>query len=125
MFSRPPSNCPRLTRQPRVGPHGRKSGWSGAPVSSRPEKKALALTEPGAFRTNKPRGGGPFFLKGTGTEGGSIATTVLEYRYGLLNIQYRSGNGQLDVWFIRRVFGRAISAQTAAHPLMPDIGSVT
>jgi hypothetical protein len=30
-------------------------------------------------------------------------TTVLEYRYGLLNIQYRSGHGQLDVWFVRKV----------------------
>jgi hypothetical protein len=31
------------------------------------------------------------------------STTVLEYRYGILNIQYRSGHGQLDVWFMRRV----------------------
>ena len=31
------------------------------------------------------------------------STTVLEYRYGRLLIQYRSGHGQLDVWFIRRV----------------------
>ena len=31
------------------------------------------------------------------------SAAMLEYRYGLLNIQYRSGNGQLDVWFICRV----------------------
>jgi hypothetical protein len=31
------------------------------------------------------------------------STTVLEYRYGLLLIQYRSGKGELDVWFDRRV----------------------
>ena len=31
------------------------------------------------------------------------STSLLEYRYGLLNIQYRSRHGQLDVWFIRRV----------------------
>jgi len=31
------------------------------------------------------------------------STTVLEYRYGLLLIQYRSGKGELDVWFRRRV----------------------
>ena len=30
-------------------------------------------------------------------------TTVLEYRYGLLNIQYRSGHGQLDVWCVEKV----------------------
>ena len=27
------------------------------------------------------------------------STTVLEYRYGRLLIQYRSGKGELDVWF--------------------------
>ena len=27
------------------------------------------------------------------------STTVLKYRYGLLLIQYRSGKGELDVWF--------------------------
>jgi hypothetical protein len=31
------------------------------------------------------------------------STTVLEYQYGRLLIQYRSGKGQLDVWFERRV----------------------
>jgi hypothetical protein len=31
------------------------------------------------------------------------STSLLEYRYGLLNIQYRSRRGQLDVWFIRGV----------------------
>jgi hypothetical protein len=31
------------------------------------------------------------------------STTVLEYRYGLLNIQYRSGHGSLDVWCVRKV----------------------
>ena len=31
------------------------------------------------------------------------STTVLEYRYGRLLIQYRSGKGELDVWFDRRV----------------------
>ena len=31
------------------------------------------------------------------------STTVLEYRYGLLLVQYRSGTGELDVWFERRV----------------------
>ena len=31
------------------------------------------------------------------------STTVLEYRYGLLLVQYRSGKGELDVWFGRRV----------------------
>ena len=31
------------------------------------------------------------------------STTVLEYRYGQLMIQYRSGKGELDVWFERRV----------------------
>jgi len=31
------------------------------------------------------------------------SSTILEYRYGRLLIQYRSGHGQLDVWFIRRV----------------------
>ena len=31
------------------------------------------------------------------------STTVLEYRYGRLLIQYRSGKGELDVWFERRV----------------------
>jgi hypothetical protein len=31
------------------------------------------------------------------------STTVLEYRYGRLMIQYRSGKGALDVWFERRV----------------------
>ena len=32
---------------------------------------------------------------------GSI--TMLEYRYGMLTVQYRSGLGQLDVWFTRKV----------------------
>jgi hypothetical protein len=32
---------------------------------------------------------------------GSI--TLLEYRYGLVTIQYRSGMGQLDVWFVEKV----------------------
>ena len=31
------------------------------------------------------------------------STTVLEYRYGRLLIQYRSGIGELEVWFERRV----------------------
>jgi hypothetical protein len=31
------------------------------------------------------------------------STAVLEYRYGLLLIQYRSGKGELDVWFGSRV----------------------
>ncbi len=31
------------------------------------------------------------------------SATVLEYRYGMLTIQYRSGLGQLDVWFTRKV----------------------
>jgi hypothetical protein len=31
------------------------------------------------------------------------SSTVLEYRYGRLLIQYRSGKGELDVWFERRV----------------------
>ena len=31
------------------------------------------------------------------------STTVLEYRYRMLLIQYRSGQGALDVWFNRRV----------------------
>jgi hypothetical protein len=31
------------------------------------------------------------------------STTTLEYRYGMLTIQYRSGLGQLDVWFTRKV----------------------
>ena len=31
------------------------------------------------------------------------STTTLEYRYGMLTIQYRSGVGQLDVWFTRKV----------------------
>ena len=31
------------------------------------------------------------------------STTVLEYRYGLLTIQYRSSHGCLDVWFVRKV----------------------
>jgi hypothetical protein len=30
-------------------------------------------------------------------------TTVLDYRYGMLTIQYRTGLGQLDVWFTRKV----------------------
>ena len=29
--------------------------------------------------------------------------TILEYRYGHLSVQYRQGEGRLDVWFIRRV----------------------
>jgi hypothetical protein len=39
--------------------------------------------------------------KGTPKLDGS--NTVLEYRYGMLTIQYRSGVGQLDVWFTRKV----------------------
>ena len=31
------------------------------------------------------------------------STTVLEYRYRMLLIQYRSGQGALDVWFNRKV----------------------
>jgi hypothetical protein len=31
------------------------------------------------------------------------STTVLEYRHGRLLIQYRSGKGELDVWFDRHV----------------------
>jgi len=31
------------------------------------------------------------------------SATVIEYRYGLLTIQYFSGLGQLDVWFGDRV----------------------
>jgi hypothetical protein len=31
------------------------------------------------------------------------STTVFEYRYGRLMIQYRSGKGELDVWFGQRV----------------------
>ena len=31
------------------------------------------------------------------------STSLLEYRYGLLNIRSRSRRGQLDVWFIRGV----------------------
>ena len=31
------------------------------------------------------------------------STTVLEYKYGRLFIQYRTGKGELDVWFGRRV----------------------
>ena len=31
------------------------------------------------------------------------SSTVLEDRYGRLLIQYRSGKGELDVWFERRV----------------------
>ena len=30
-------------------------------------------------------------------------TSVLDYRYGMLTIQYRTGLGQLDVWFTRKV----------------------
>ena len=30
-------------------------------------------------------------------------TTVLEYRYGLLTIHYRSGVGALDVWCVHKV----------------------
>ena len=29
------------------------------------------------------------------------STTALEYKYGRLMIQYRSGKGELDVWFER------------------------
>ena len=29
--------------------------------------------------------------------------TLLEYRYGLLTVQYRSGRGQLDVWCVEKV----------------------
>jgi predicted nucleic acid-binding protein len=46
------------------------------------------------------------------------STTVLEYRYGILNIQYRSGHGQLDVWFMRRVLSvERFARQAAAHAL--------
>ena len=31
------------------------------------------------------------------------STTVLEYRYGLLTIHYRSGVGALDVWCVHKV----------------------
>ena len=31
------------------------------------------------------------------------STTVLEYRYGLLTIHYRSGVGALDVWYVHKV----------------------
>ena len=31
------------------------------------------------------------------------STSVLEYRYGLLTIQYRSGVGCLDVWCVQKV----------------------
>jgi hypothetical protein len=31
------------------------------------------------------------------------STSLLEYRYGLLTIQYRSGHGCLKVWFVRKV----------------------
>ena len=31
------------------------------------------------------------------------STRIIEYRCGLLNILHRSGQGQLDVWFLRRV----------------------
>ena len=31
------------------------------------------------------------------------STSLLEYRYGLLTIQYRSGHGCVDVWFARKV----------------------
>jgi hypothetical protein len=31
------------------------------------------------------------------------STTLLEYRYGLLTIQYRSGMGHLDVWCVEKV----------------------
>jgi len=31
------------------------------------------------------------------------SSTILEYKYGLLTIQYRSGVGCLDVWFVSRV----------------------
>ncbi len=30
-------------------------------------------------------------------------TTVPDYHYGMLTIQYRTGLGQLDVWFTREV----------------------
>ena len=39
--------------------------------------------------------------KGVPTFEGS--TTVLEYRYGLLTIHYRSGVGALDVWCVQKV----------------------
>ena len=42
-----------------------------------------------------------FHLKGVPKLEGSI--TMLEYRYGMLTVQYRSGLGQLDVWFTRKV----------------------
>jgi hypothetical protein len=31
------------------------------------------------------------------------STRIVEYRHGLLDIQYRSDRGRLDVWFDRRV----------------------
>jgi hypothetical protein len=31
------------------------------------------------------------------------STSLLEYRYGLLTIQYRSGHGCLNDWFVRKV----------------------
>ena len=31
------------------------------------------------------------------------STSVLEYRYGRLTIQYRSSDGWLDVWFVQKV----------------------
>ena len=31
------------------------------------------------------------------------STSLLEYRYGLLTIQYRSGVGHLDVWCVEKV----------------------
>jgi len=34
------------------------------------------------------------------------SSTILEYRYGLLTIQYRSGVGCLDVWFVQRVLDK-------------------
>jgi hypothetical protein len=31
------------------------------------------------------------------------SATMLEYRYGLLTIHYRSGVGALDVWYVHKV----------------------
>ena len=42
-------------------------------------------------------------VRSTGVTKYEGSSTLLEYRYGLLTVQYRSGRGQLDVWFIRGV----------------------
>jgi hypothetical protein len=48
------------------------------------------------------------------------ATTVLDYRYGMLTIQYRMGVGQLDVRFTRKVLAverfAGSAAAIALHP---------